>query len=464
VSHNESCDAIVIGSGQAGKPLASALANAGWRTVLVERDLVGGTCVNVGCTPTKTMVASARVAHLARRAADYGVATGEVRVDLARVVERKRKLVERFRNYSTQRLQNTKNLELIFGEARFADPSTVEVALRGGGTRRLSAPKIVINSGGRPAVPPVPGLAEVPFLDSSSVMELAETPRHLLVLGGGYIGLEFAQMFRRFGAEVTVLEGLPRLAPREDEDVAAALRGLLEEDGLRIETGARVERVARAADGGVAVSFDRDGKVLTAQGSHLLVAVGRRPNTESLDLAAAGIDVDRAGFIPVDDALATRVPGIYAVGDVKGGPAFTHIAYDDFRILRDRWLRDRDARVGERPVPNVVFIDPQLATVGLNETQARSRGLDFRVARLGMNGFARALEMDEARGFVKVIIDARSEQILGCTVLGVEGGEIMSMLQIAMMGRLPYTALKEAIFAHPTLAEGLNNVFLALDR
>jgi pyruvate/2-oxoglutarate dehydrogenase complex dihydrolipoamide dehydrogenase (E3) component len=464
VNGAERFDAIVIGSGQAGKPLAIALAQAGWRTALVERELVGGTCVNVGCTPTKTMVASARVAYLARRAADYGVATGEVRVDLARVVMRKRRLVERFRNYGTQRLQQTENLELIFGEARFADASTLEIALRDGGTRRLSAPKIVINTGGRPAVPPVPGLADVPYLDSTSVMELTATPRHLLVLGGGYIGLEFAQMFRRFGAEVTVLEALPRLAPREDEDVADALRGILEEDGLKIETGARVERTARGADGGIALSFSRDGEVRVVSGSHLLLASGRRPNTDTLNLAAAGIETDRGGYIPVDSTLATRAPGVYAVGDVKGGPAFTHIAYDDFRILRDRWLGGDDARLGDRLVPNVVFTDPQLATVGLNETQARSLGLDFRVAKLGMNGFARALEMDESRGLIKVIVEARGGRILGAAVLGIEGGEIMSMLQIAMMGKLPYSVLKEAIFAHPTLAEGLNNVFIALDR
>jgi pyruvate/2-oxoglutarate dehydrogenase complex dihydrolipoamide dehydrogenase (E3) component len=461
MANAQSLDAIIIGSGQAGKPLALALAGAGWQTALVEREHVGGTCVNVGCTPTKTMVAGARVAYLARRAADYGVRTGPVSIDMARVVERKRAIVERFRNYSTQRLQQTGNLELIFGAARFADARTVEVALRDGGTRTLTAPKIVINTGARPSMPPIPGLGDVPALDSTSIMELAELPRHLIVLGGGFIGLEFAQMFRRFGAEVTVLEGASRLAARDDEDVGAALRKVLEEDGLRIECDALAERVGGTA-GDIRVQFRQNGSARSVTGSHLLVSVGRTPNTEDLGLAAAGVAVER-GFIPVDATLQSSVAGIYAAGDVKGGPQFTHVSYDDFRILRDRWLLGLDAKVGDRLVPNTVFTDPQLASVGLNETQARARGLDFRVARIGMNGVARALEMDETRGFLKVIVEARTNQILGCTVFGIEGGEILSMLQIAMMGRLPYTVLKEAIFAHPTLAEGLNNVFLALD-
>ncbi len=458
----EKADALILGAGQAGKPLALALANAGWKTVIVEREHVGGTCINVGCTPTKTMVASARVAYLARRAPDYGVNAGPVTVDLARVVERKRGIVERFRNYGTQRLQKTENVELVFGAASFVDARTIEVKLRDGAQRRFTAPKIVINTGARPSQPPIAGLPDVPALDSTSIMELSELPRHLIVLGGGFIGLEFAQMFRRFGAEVTVLEGAPRLALREDPDVGEALREVLAEDGLRIECDAKVERVDSGA-GNIAVHFRRDGNVQTVRGSHLLVAVGRWPNTEDLGLAAAGIAVDRGGYVTVDDTLQTSSAGIFAVGDVKGGPTFTHISYDDFRILRDRWLANVDARLGDRLVPNTVFTDPQLAGVGLNETAARERGLDFRVARIGMNGVARALEMDESRGFIKVIVDAKTDQILGCTVFGIEGGEIMAMLQIAMMGKLPYTALKEAIFAHPTLAEGLNNVFLALD-
>lgn len=457
----ERVDALILGTGQAGKPLAIALARAGLSTVAVEREQVGGTCINVGCTPTKTMVASARVAYLARRAADYGVATGPVAVDMQRVRARKRAVVERFRNYGEKRLRSTQNLELVFGTARFVDAQTVAVALRAGGERRFAAPKIVINTGGRPSMPPIRGLADVPMLDSTSIMELDEVPRHLIVLGGGFIGLEFAQMFRRFGADVTVLEGQARLAARDDEDVGAALRQVLEEDGIRIVCGALAERVdGRAGD--IGVHFRQDGALQTVRGSHLLVSVGRKPNTEDLHLDAAGVKTER-GYIPVDDARQTNVAGIYAVGDVTGGAQFTHVSYDDFRVLRDRWVLKLDARVGDRLVPNTVFTDPQLASVGINETEARKRGLEFRVAKIGMNGVARALEVDEARGFIKVIVDSKTGRILGCTVFGIEGGEIMSMLQIAMMGKLQYTVLKEAIFAHPTLAEGLNNVFLALD-
>jgi pyruvate/2-oxoglutarate dehydrogenase complex dihydrolipoamide dehydrogenase (E3) component len=380
---------------------------------------------------------------------------------MPRVVARKRGIVERFRNSGTKRLQETKNVELIFGDARFVDAKTVAVNAKSG-ARRFTAPKIVINTGGRPNQPPIPGLADVPTLDSTSVMELTEVPKHLLVLGGGFIGLEFAQMYRRFGATVTVLEGAPRLAPRDDEDVGEALQSILLEDGLRIETNALADRVEGRA-GDITIHYKQNGQAHSVRGSHLLVSVGRRPNTEDLNLEAAGVKVDRGGYVTVDDTLQTNVAGIYAAGDVKGGPAFTHISYDDFRILRDRWVHKADARLGDRMVPNTVFIDPQLAQVGLNETEARKRGLDIRVAKMGMDSVARALEVSESRGFMKVIVDAKSNQILGCTVLGIEGGEIMAMLQIAMMGKLPYTVLKEAIFAHPTLAEGLNNIFLALD-
>lgn len=459
----ETFDAIVIGSGQAGKPLATDLAQAGWKIALIEREHVGGTCVNVGCTPTKTMVASARVAYLARRAADYGVLVSGVNVDLAAVRARKRAIVDRFRNYSTDKLQHTENLSLLFGSASFVDSDTINVQLNDGATRCLRAGKIVINTGGRPFVPPIPGLASVPTLDSTSVMELAEVPRHLIVIGGGYIGLEFGQMYRRFGSEVTIVQRGPRLVEREDADISDAVRKVLEEDGIRVDTDSAVARVERDGAGNIAVHYECEGCQRSVTGSHILIAIGRKPNTEDLDLPAAGVTVDKAGFVVVDSTLQTTSPGIYALGDVKGGPAFTHISYDDYRIVRDRWLHNLDARLGDRLVPNTTFIDPQLAQVGLNETEARKRGLDIRVAKMGMNSVARALEMDESRGVMKIIVDAKTDQILGCTVLGIEGGEIMSMLQIAMMGKLPYTALKEAIFAHPTLAEGLNNVFLALD-
>jgi pyruvate/2-oxoglutarate dehydrogenase complex dihydrolipoamide dehydrogenase (E3) component len=290
-------------------------------------------------------------------------------------------------------------------------------------------------------------------------MELTRVPEHLVVLGGGYIGLEFCQMFRRFGSRVTIVNRDPRLVQREDPDVSEEVEKILKEDGIAVLNSAQVTRVEKRGKQ-VRVAL-QSGKPVS--GSHLLVAVGRVPNTDRLNLPAAGVETDKAGFIRVNSKLETSVPGVYAIGDVKGGPAFTHISYDDFRVLRENWLNGGSATTEGRPVPNCVFIDPQLATVGLNETEAQRRGLDYRVAKLPMRGVARAIEMSETRGFMKAIVDAKTRQILGCTVLGVEGGEIMSMLQIAMMGKVPYPAIKEGVFAHPTLAESLNNLFMTLD-
>ena len=455
-------DTVIIGTGQSGKPLAIALARAGRKVAVIEREQVGGTCINVGCTPTKTMVASGRVAYLARRAKDYGVNAGRVSVDMRRVVKRKRGVVESFRSYGQKTLEKTANVELIFGEARLKDAKRVVVELRRGGTRELEGKRIVINTGGRPAVPPIEGLDRVPFLDSTSIMELTELPGHLIVLGGGYIGLEFCQMFRRFGARVTIVNRDPRLILREDPDVSAEVEKILKEDGIEVLNSAQVTRV-ETSGGGVRVLLQSREGAKKISGSHLLLALGRVPNSDRLNLAAAGVQTDKLGYIEVDAKLETKVPGIYAIGDVKGGPAFTHISYDDFRVLRENWLNGGSATIEGRPVPNCMFIDPQLATVGLNETEAQKRGIDYRVAKLPMTGVARAQEMSETRGFMKAIVDAKTQQILGCTILGVEGGEIMSMLQIAMMGKLPYPAIKEAIFAHPTLAESLNNLFMTLD-
>ncbi len=457
----EKFDAIIIGTGQSGKPLAQALGRAGWKTAVIERRYVGGTCINFGCTPTKSMVASARVAYLARRAADYGVhAAGEVQVDMAEVYRRKQRIVEQFRNGATQGLQRTPNVDLIFGEGGFVDAKTVRVAVSAGGERLLSADKIVINTGGRPAIPPIPGLNGVPWLDSSSIMELSSLPAHLVVLGGGYIGLEFSQMFRRFGARVTVIARDDRLLLREDPDVAAEVEKIISDEGVEVVKSANIVRVEGRLGAQVLVETPRGPRQV--EGTHVLVAVGRVPNSDRLNLAAAGIATDKLGFIAVNGRLETSVAGVYAIGDVKGGPAFTHISYDDYRILRTNWLDGGNATIAGRLVPNTMFIDPQLATVGLNETEAKRRGLNHRVAKLPMASVARAIEMSETRGFMKAIVDADTNQILGCTVLGIEGGELMAMIQIAMIGKLPYTALKDAIFAHPTLAESLNNLFATI--
>ena len=452
-------DAIIIGTGQAGKPLAVALAEAGRKTAIIERKHVGGTCINVGCTPTKTMVASARVAYLARRGADYGVHANSVRVNVAEVRQRKQAIVESFRNGSQRHLQNTKNLELIFGEGSFSGPKSVTVRLQSGGTRHLTADTIFINTGGRPEGPPLPGLESVPVLDSTSIMELDVLPNHLLVLGGGYIGLEFGQMFRRFGSAVTVVQRGKQLLAREDADVAEEVAKILREDGMEVLLETQAVRVATNGGGTIRLTVSGPAGERTLSGSHLLVAAGRVSNTEALNLSAAGITTDKRGNIPVNDRLETNVPGIYALGDVKGGPAFTHISYDDFRIIKTNLLDGGTATTTGRLVPYTVYIDPQLGRVGMTEAEARAQGRRIRVAKIPMSYVARALEMDESRGFMKAVVDAESGEILGCAVLGVEGGELMSMLSIAMMGKVPYTTLRDAIFAHPTLAESLNILF-----
>jgi len=456
-------DAIVIGAGQAGGPLSTELARAGWKTALIEREHVGGTCINEGCTPTKTMVASARVAYLARRGADYGVQTGPVTVDMTKVRQRKRDIVDSFRNGSQRRIESTKGVDLLMGEARFTGPKTLEVRLKSGETQQLTAGTIFLNAGDRPAKPALSGIENVSTLNSTSIMELDTVPEHLLVVGGGYVGLEFGQMFRRFGSRVTIIQRGAYLLAREDADVAGEVANILREDGIEVLLETRPVRVEQSTAGNISLTVQTPAGERTLIGSHLLVATGRVPNTDWLNLDAAGIQVDKRGFIEVNERLETNVPGIYALGDIKGGPAFTHISYDDFRIIRTNLLEKGNASIHGRLVPYTVFIDPQLGRIGLSETDARAQGRDIKVAKMPMNYVARALEVDESRGFMKAVVDAGTGQILGAAILGIEGGEIMAMLEVAMMGKVPYTVLRDAVFAHPTLAESLNNLFTALE-
>ena len=455
-------DAIVIGSGQGGTPLSIALAKAGMSTALIERKHVGGTCINEGCTPTKTMVASGRVAYLARRAADYGVHTSSISVDMEKVRQRKRDIVDNFRNGSQGRIEKTPNLDLIFGEASFSGVKTVAVRTKDSGQQVLSGKRIFINAGTRASRPQLDGLDRISFLDNISIMELSSLPDHLLILGGGYIGLEFGQLFRRFGSRVTIAQSGNQLLTHEDPDVAEEIAKILRQDGVEIVLNAKITRVDQS-NGSIRMEI-RSGENSTALvGSHLLVATGRMPNSDSLNLGAAGVKTDEHGFIRVNDRLETTAEGVYALGDIKGGPAFTHISYDDFRIIRSNLLEHKTASTKDRQVPYCVFIDPQLGRVGLTESEARAQGCRIRVAKLPMTSVARALEVDETRGFMKAIVDADTKQILGAAVLSVEGGEIMSVLETAMMGKLPYTALRDATYAHPTLAESLNNLFMAMD-
>ena len=455
-------DGIVIGAGQGGGPLSTTLGRAGQKVAIIEKEFPGGSCVNYGCSPTKTMVASARAAHIARRAADYGVNfQGPVTVDMKKVRERKRAIVEMFRSGSQRGLERGENVDLIFGEASFTGPKTIKVKLNDGGEQELTANTIYINTGTRPAIPPIEGLDKVDYLTNRNIMELDTVPGRLLVLGGGYIGLEFGQMFRRFGAEVTIIEASDKFIAREDRDVADEVEKILREDGIELLIGHKAVKAAQT-NGKIQLTVQSGDGEKTLEGSHLLVGAGRTPNSDMLNLEAAGIETER-GFIKVNDKLETSAEGVYALGDVKGGPAFTHISYDDFRLLRENHTNGGNRTINGRLVPYTVFMDPQLARIGLSEEQARAQGLNIRVAKMPMSHVARALEIDETRGLMKAIVDADTNQILGATVLGVEGGEVMTVIQMAMMGKVPYTEIKDGVFAHPLMAESLNNLFMAMD-
>ncbi len=451
----EQYDVLILGSGQAGNPLSSAFVKGGKRVALIERAEVAGTCINYGCTPTKTMVASAQRAWQVRHAGELGIEVGSLRVNLEQVRARKRKIVEQFRTSGEKRFASGQP-ELVRGGARFVGPKEIAVALKAGGERRLAAETIVIDTGGIPTVPKIAGLETVPHLDNVSLMELDAVPEHLVILGGGYEAVEFGQMFRRFGSAVTLIQRGKHLLGREDVDISEAVEAILREDGLDIRTGANAVRVDGKA--GAVTVYLEDGT--SVAGSHLFVAVGRSPNTKNLHLDAAGVATDAHGYIQVDDELHTNVPGIYAVGDVKGGPAFTHVSYDDYRILRDNLITGKGGRkTTDRTTVYVVYMDPQLGRVGLTEAEARKSGRNVKVARMPVTSIARATETGESRGLLKAVVDAETEEILGAAILAPEGGELVSMLELAMMGKLRYSTLENAVFAHPAYAESLNTLW-----
>jgi pyruvate/2-oxoglutarate dehydrogenase complex dihydrolipoamide dehydrogenase (E3) component len=455
-------DVIIIGAGQAGVPLARAFADAGKTTALIERKHIGGTCVNEGCTPTKTMAASAELAALAKRGHEFGVITGHVRTDIEKVRQRKRDMVESFMEGLVTDLATREKLTLIFGHAHFIGPKEIEVLAADGEMSAYTAPTIIINTGCRPLLPPIPGVDKIEAYDSTSIMEIDHIPEHLIVLGGGYVGVEFGQMFRRFGSRVTMLQKALQLFNREDKDVAKAVTDILREDGIRVLLGSEAILLEKGAEA-IRVTISSSGMEMPMEGTDLLIAIGRTPNTDGLDLEATGVNMNERGFIEVNERLETSAPGIYAAGDVKGGPAFTHISYDDYRILRKNLLDGGSATVTGRMAPYVVFMDPQFARIGIGEDEARAKGMDIKVARLEMTSVARALESNRSRGFMKAIVDAKSDQILGYVCLGFNGGEIMAVVQTAMIGKLPYTILRDGIFAHPTLAESLNNLFARIE-
>ncbi len=441
-------DAVVIGSGQAGNPLSQKLADRGWTVALVEEGPLGGTCINTGCTPTKTMVASAQVAHYARDARRWGVRAGEVSVDLPRVLARKDEVVRRWRSGLEAKAREQKNLHLYRERARFGGPHRLRV-----GAEVLESERIFINTGTRPDVPALPGLERAGYLTNASLMELRELPEHLLVLGGGYVGLEFGQMYRRFGSRVTVVHRGGQLLPREDGDVAAELQKALEGEGIRFLLNARTTRVERqGAEVVLAVEAGSGPEVV--RGSHLLVATGRRPNTDDLGLEAAGVEVTGSGFVKVNNRLETSVPGVWALGDVKGGPAFTHISFNDYQIVYGNLVEEKDLTTDNRPVPYAVFTDPQLGRVGLTEKEARSAGRRLKIGKIPTARVARAIEKDETAGLMKVVVDADTDRILGAAILSSEGGELVQILGFVMQAGAPYTLLKGAVYIHPTLAEG----------
>ncbi|HTU51322.1 MAG TPA: mercuric reductase [Acidobacteriaceae bacterium] len=455
-------DAVILGSGQGGNPLSKALAQAGWRTAMIERKFVGGTCVNTGCTPTKTMVGSARVAYMSSRAEYFGIHAQVTGVSMARILERKNEIVMQGRNNNEKALLSTKNLDLIYGVARFTGPKSISIKKNNGEELNITADKIFIDTGARPTMPSIDGFDQVQslpnILDNASIMELDHLPEHLLVLGGGYIGLEFGQMFRRFGSRVTIVQAGAELLSHEDTDIVDEVTKILREDGIDILLNAKTQRI-RGDKNKITLEIQLGNDRQTVEGTHLLVAIGRTPNTDELNLPAAGIATDDKGFLRVNSSLETNVPGVYGIGDVKGGPAFTHISYDDFRILRDNLLQGKHHTTEGRMLPYTVFIDPQLGRIGITEKEAREQGIKIRVAKMPMTFVARAREFGETRGLMKILVDPDSKQILGAAILGMEGGEMAAMVQLAMMGKIPYPVLQEGIFSHPTLSESLNVIF-----
>ncbi len=441
-------DAIVVGTGQSGPSLAGRLASEGLKTAVLERHLFGGTCVNVGCTPTKALVASARAAHMARRAADFGVIVdGSVSVDMKRVKARKDDLVRPSTEGIEKWLSNTPNMTVFKGHGRMESANTVSV-----NGESLQADKIFLNVGTRAFVPDMPGLDKIHYLTNSSMMELDFLPEHLVVIGGSYIGLEFAQMYRRFGSQVTVIEMADRLITREDEDISEAVKEILENEGVNVRLNAQCIAVA-GRDDGVLVKIDCAQEPREVVGSHLLVAVGRVPNTDDLGLDRAGIETDKRGYIPVDDQLRTNVPGVWALGDVNARGAFTHTSYNDFEIVAANLFDDDPRRVTDRIPTYALYIDPPLGRAGMTEREVRESGAKALIGKRAMKRIARAKEKGETQGFMKILIDAETDKILGAAILGIGGDEIIHSILDIMYAGAPYTVIKRAVHIHPTVSE-----------
>ncbi|WKN31412.1 mercuric reductase [Porifericola rhodea] len=454
-------DAIIIGVGQAGSPLASTLSGKGWKTAVIERQHPGGSCVNYGCTPTKTMVASASVSHVVSTAAEVGIEATAPKTNFQQVIKRRDEIVKQWREGVEKTIFESDNIDYFFGEASFVSKKQIKVTLNEGGEEELTAEKIFINVGTSPRIPDIQGLNKIDYLTSKSMMDLKELPEHLIILGGSYIGLEFGQMYRRLGSKVSIIQNAKQLAPKEDQDIAAYIKEFLEEEGVDVYLNSELSKVEKS---GANIVCSLEGQVnKTIKGSHLLLAIGTNPNTKNLKAEQSGITLAKHDYIEVNEYLETNVEGIFALGDCKGGPEFTHISYDDFRIVNDYLFGEKKRKISDRLVPYTMFTKPELGRVGLNEKMAKEQGIEYQIAQMPMSKAARAIEANETSGILKVLVSPEDKTILGASCLAEVGGEMMSMLEIAMMGGLTYEQLRDGIFAHPTYGETLNNLFASVE-
>jgi pyruvate/2-oxoglutarate dehydrogenase complex dihydrolipoamide dehydrogenase (E3) component len=455
-------DAIIIGSGQAANPLASRLAAIGWKVALVEKKHIGGTCINEGCTPTKTMVASAKAAFQSGRAKEYGLKTSKACVDIIAVLNRKDAIVNRFRSGLQSGLSDQENVDILFGEAVFTGDKQIAVTDAENRIQQYTSRYVFINTGARPFIPYIKGLDTVPYLTSSSLLNLQKVPDHLVIIGAGPVAIEFAQIYRRFGSEVTMISRSHRLLLEEDPDVGEEIRSILADEGVSVVFNTNVSTVGMNDNGLISLLVNQQSGQHTLTGTHLLIATGRRPNSDTLHLEKTGVETDEHGYIIVNERLETTAAGIYALGDVKGGPAFTHISYNDYLVVYKNIVENKHVTIKDRPVPYCIFTDPEFARIGLNETEALEQNIPFKIAKMPMSWVARATETGEAKGFMKVIVHADTNKILGVAIIGIGGGELMSLLQVAMLGGVTADQLSENIFAHPTYAESMNNLFHAV--
>jgi pyruvate/2-oxoglutarate dehydrogenase complex dihydrolipoamide dehydrogenase (E3) component len=460
VSNSEEYDVVVLGSGEAGKYIAWSLASKGKRAAVVERRYIGGSCPNIACLPSKCVIQSAKVASYFQRGTEFGIDPGGWKLDMAAVRDRKRKMVDELIAMHLGKFKAS-GAELVMGHGSLVAPRTIEVSLAEGGSRTLRGEIVVINTGTRARIDSTPGLVSARPMTHIDALELDVAPEHLLVLGGGYVGLELAQAFRRFGSRVTIVERNEALAHREDPDVSDGLRQLCEDEGIEVCTGAKLTRVEGTSGASVKLHATRGGSEFVIEGTHLLAASGRTPNTDGIGLQRAGVELDDRGFVKVDERLRTTADGVWAVGDCAGSPQFTHIGFDDFRVVMDDLAGGSRVTTG-RQVPYCLFTDPELARVGLNETEAKARGIGYRLTKIPMTDVLRTRTLSEQRGFMKALIEADGDRVIGFTAFGVDAGELMAVVQVAMIGGLPYTALRDAILTHPTIAEGLGPLFNAV--